>query len=33
MKTPLIFDGRRVYSKDLFKSASVKYFGIGLAEE
>ena len=32
MKTPVIFDGRRVYDKELFKSSGIKYFGIGLVE-
>ncbi len=33
MKTPVIFDGRRVYDKELFEGSGIKYFGIGLVEE
>lgn len=33
MKTPVVFDGRMVYNKDLFKNSGVKYFSIGLVEE
>lgn len=32
MRTPVIFDGRRIYDKDLFKSFGIKYFGVGLVE-
>lgn len=32
MKTPVVFDGRRVYDKAAFKSSGIKYFGIGLVE-
>ncbi len=33
MKTPVVFDGRRVYDKALFESSGIRYFGIGLVEE
>ena len=33
MRTPVVFDGRRSYDKDLFESFGIKYFGIGLVEK
>ncbi|MFC2025020.1 UDP-glucose dehydrogenase family protein [Chloroflexota bacterium] len=33
MKTPLVFDGRRVYDKESFKRSGVTYFGVGLVEK
>jgi UDPglucose 6-dehydrogenase/GDP-mannose 6-dehydrogenase len=33
MKTPVIFDGRRVYDREFFQSAGIQYFGIGLVEK
>lgn len=32
MKTPVIFDGRRIYDKELFRKSGIQYFGIGLVE-